>query len=161
MAVLTDSQVNRVWQRMLEAEIRSLYFGELAARFAARKQIITAVSFFLASGAAASVIAKLPALIPSLLALLVAAGMAYSIAFNLDNCIRTMTKLHCEWNRLSSEYDRLWNHWQDDDAEQVLRHLLDRAAEVSEAAMGMPYSETAINRWTEIVYARFQQPLTA
>ncbi|MGH8335666.1 MAG: hypothetical protein ACRETL_02305, partial [Gammaproteobacteria bacterium] len=44
--VLTDFQINRVWEHMLAAESRALYFGDLASRYTRRKQWITGVSFF-------------------------------------------------------------------------------------------------------------------
>ncbi|MBI4469607.1 MAG: hypothetical protein HY650_09840 [Acidobacteria bacterium] len=56
MAALTPDEVDRVWQRMAEAEVRAFYFADLAARATRQKQIITGVSFFLSSGAAATVI---------------------------------------------------------------------------------------------------------
>ena len=39
--MLTDDQINRVWQNMLAAEARSLYFGDLGSRYTRRKQWIT------------------------------------------------------------------------------------------------------------------------
>ena len=102
---------------MLAAETRSLYFGDLATRYTQRKQWITGLSFFLSSGAAASLIAKAPGWVPLLLAAVVAAITAYSMAVNLDKSIGTMVKLHCSWNQIASDYDRLWNHSYDEDAE--------------------------------------------
>src|ERR1700676_4385818 len=132
--MLTEYQANRVWERMLEAEARSLYFGDLAVTYTRRKQIITATSFFLSSGAAATMIAKMQKYFPIFPALIVELTAAYSLAVNLDRSIVTMTKLHCQWNQLSADYEHLWNHWQDDDSEVVLSSLLRRAAEASEVA---------------------------
>ena len=47
MPPLTEHQANRVWEKRVEAEVRSLYFADLANRFTVRKQIITGASFFL------------------------------------------------------------------------------------------------------------------
>jgi ATPase subunit of ABC transporter with duplicated ATPase domains len=152
--MLTEEQANRVWEKMLGAEARSLYFGDLAASYTRRKQIITGVSFFLSSGAAAAVIGKSPVYVPLILALIVALASAYSIAVNLDRSIIAMTKLHCQWNQLSADYERLWNHWQDADAEVVLTELLRRAGDASEIAIGMPYKPDALDKWQKIVYSR-------
>ena len=54
--MLTDDQIKRVWENMLAAEARSLYFGDLAARYTRRKRVITGASFFLSSGAAATLV---------------------------------------------------------------------------------------------------------
>jgi hypothetical protein len=56
--MLSEFQINRVWENMLAAETRSLYFGDLASRYTRKKQWITGLSFFLSFGAAASFIGK-------------------------------------------------------------------------------------------------------
>jgi hypothetical protein len=157
MAMLTENQTNRVWQRMVEAEVRSLYFADLASRYTKRKQIITGVSFFLSSGAAATLVARLPAFIPLILSLIVAIVTAYSMAVGLDRRIKTLSNLHYEWNHLTADYEWLWNHWRDDDADQVLADLVKRASEASEIATEMPYDEDSIDKWEQIVYSRFGQ----
>jgi uncharacterized protein (DUF2062 family) len=85
--MLTEDQAKRVWEKMLGAEARSLYFGDLARTYTRRKQIIAATSFFLSSGAAAALIAKFPSYIPLGLAVIVALMSAYSLAMNLDRSI--------------------------------------------------------------------------
>jgi hypothetical protein len=114
--LLNDGQIGRVWEKMLEAETRSLYFADLANRFTREKQWITGASFFLASGAAATVIGKAPTWVPIFLSVLSALGNAYSMAVGLDRKISTLAKLHAAWNRIASDYDRLWNHTYEDSA---------------------------------------------
>ncbi|MBZ5723145.1 MAG: hypothetical protein LAO03_22630 [Acidobacteriia bacterium] len=153
--MLTEDQANRVWERMVESEVRSLYFADLASRNTTRKQIIIGTSFFLASGAFATLIARLPVWLPTICSLLVALLTAYSMAVGLERRIGTLTKLHCQWNSLFADYERLWNHWQDEDAEEVLERLIRRANEASELATEMPNDPKSINKWAKIVYARF------
>ena len=155
--MLTESQAGRVWQRMFEAEVRSLYFAEIAARYSRRKRIITGVVFFLSSGAAATLIGSLPKLIPTILSLVVAVLTAYSIAVSLDARIGKLSKLHYEWNYLESEYERLWNHWRDEDAEKALADLVRRAREISETSTEFTCDEKLIQKWTKFVESRFQQ----
>ena len=78
--MLSEAQIKRVWGNMLAAETRALYFGDLASRYTHQKQWITGISFFLSSGAAASIISKAPAWIPLVLALIVAASTACAMA---------------------------------------------------------------------------------
>jgi hypothetical protein len=158
--MLTREEAGRVWQRMVEAEVRSYYYGDLASRDTRRKQYITGLSFFLASGAAATVIAKTPAWVPVLLSLIVALASAYSIGVGLDHRIRTLTKLHSEWNRLSDEYEHLWHHWQDSDAKEGLQEFIKQARELSELGTEMPYEVKRLERWQNMVYSRFPQPAT-
>src|ERR1700681_682290 len=107
--MLNEFQRTRVWEDLLAAETRALYFGDLAYRYTHQKQWITGLSFFFASGAAATLIGKAPAFVPIVLSLAVAAMTAYSIAVGLDRKITTMAKLHSAWNRISQEYRRLWS----------------------------------------------------
>jgi hypothetical protein len=141
---------------MVEAEVRSLYFADLANRYTRRKQFIAGLSFFLSSGAAASIIAKASNWVPILLAVIVALASAYSMAVGLDRYISGMAKLHYGWNHLAADYERLWNHWRDDDAERILEDLVKQAMEMSEQATEMPYHEKLIDKWRDIVYLRFQ-----
>lgn len=160
MSVLSEAESRRVWERMAEAEVRSLYFANLASRYSKQKQIITGISFFLSSGAAATLIGKLPSAVPLALSSVVAIVTAYSMAVGLDRRIAELSNLHSEWNQLTAEYEHLWNHWQDDDASAVLDELVRKAREASESATEMPYDEDLIKKWSTIVYARYSQAAT-
>lgn len=157
---LTEHQAARIWEERAEAEVRSLYFADLAASDVRLKQIINGVSFFLSSGAAATVVAKLPSAIPVGLALVAALAMAYSIAVNLDKRAAALVKLHCQWNHLSMDYEGLWNHWYEDGAEETLRGLQKRASEASELGIEMPYKENLIEKWSSRVYSRLRPATT-
>src|SRR5260370_921344 len=93
-----------MWTSTVSSNLAYLYFGDLAAPYPHQKQWITGLSFFFASGAAATLIGKAPSFVPIILSLAVAAMTAYSIAVGLDRKITTMAKLHSAWNRISQEY---------------------------------------------------------
>jgi len=92
--VLNEFQQGKVWAGLLSAEARSLYFGDLASAYTRKKQWINGASFFLSSGAAASIIGKSPPWVPLTLAITSALSMAYAMAVSLDRRIATMAKLH-------------------------------------------------------------------
>jgi hypothetical protein len=164
LMALTEAQTGAVWTKRYEADIRALYFGDLAAQYTARKQRIVAVSFFLSSGAAATWIAGLPyaSWIAVGMSLIVAALMAYSIAANLDKAAFKMAKLHAAWNQISDEYDRLWNHWSEDGAEAVLEDIQKRARDVSEeCTTEAPYKPKLMEKWQEHVNALYFPTETA
>ena len=151
--MLTQDQIDRVWENMLASEARSLYFGDLANRYTRRKQWITGLSFFFSSGAAATVIAKAPAWVPVLLALASAAITAYSMAVNLDGMIGTMAKLHSSWNQISTDYDRLWNHAYDEDAEDQLNAIIGKERDSSElATTDAPNDQKLLEQWQQRVF---------
>jgi hypothetical protein len=152
--MLTDHQITSVWEHLLAAETRALYFGDLTSRYTTQKQWITGVSFFLSSGAAAAIIAKAPPAIPAILALVVAAATAYAMAMNLDGRIRTMAQLQASWSHIAARYDALWNHLYDDEAEAELLDLIDREREPSQlAALSAPYNEHLLRKWQDRVFA--------
>jgi hypothetical protein len=55
------------------------------------------------------------------------------------------------------DYDALWNHWYDDNAEETLRQLNKGASEALGIGVKMPHDEPLSNKWEERVYARFRQ----
>jgi hypothetical protein len=154
--MLNDFQTNRVWENMLAAEARALYFGDLTSRYTRRKQWITGVSFFLSSGAAAALIGKAAGWVPIVLAVLVALANAYSIAVSLDRQIATMAKLHSMWSQIAAEYDRLWNHTADDDAEGELARIMDKEREPSElATQEAPNDQQLLGQWQQHVFSMY------
>ena len=156
LAMLTDHQIDRVWQNMLGAETRALYFGDLAASYTRRKQWITGVSFFCSSGAAAAIVARAPTWVPLLLSVIVAVNAAYAMAVNLEARIATMAKLHAAWAALAASYDQLWNHVRDDGAEEQFEQLVAREREASELAVSSaPYDEQRMGKWQDRVIAMY------
>ncbi len=152
--MLNEAQTKQVWENMLAAEARSFYFGDLASRYTSYKQWITGVSFFLSSGAAATIVAKTPSWVPLILALIAAAASAYSMATSLDRKISTMAKLHSAWNRIMVEYERLWNHTYAEDAEFQLERIIQLEEEPSElATTEAPNDQKLMEKWQDKVLA--------
>jgi hypothetical protein len=152
--MLNDAQIRRVWENMLAAEARSYYFGDLASRYATQKQWITGASFFLASGAAATIIAKAPDWVPIVFSLVAAAASAYSMAVSLDAKIITMAKLHSRWSRILNEYERLWSTTYADDAQDQLDRITQLEEEPSElATTEAPNDQKLMEKWQDRVFA--------
>ncbi len=154
--MLSEFQIKHVWESMLAAEARSLYFGDLASRYTRRKQWITGVSFFFSSGAAATIIAKAPQWVPLMLALVVAGATAYAMAVNLDRRIATMARLHSAWREIATQYDRLWNHASDEDSESQLDKIMERENEPSElATTDAPNDQKLLGKWQDRVFSLY------
>ena len=141
---------------MLAAETRALYFADLASRFTRTKQWITGVSFFLASGAAASLIGKLPEWVPLIASAVVAVLTAYSMAVGFDLKIRTIAKLHSTWSAIAIEYQRLWSHPDSDNAEEQLYAISQREkAPFRLAATDAPANQELLGKCQEHVFDRY------
>lgn len=153
--MLLESQANRVWWEMFEAEVRSVYFGDLASKYTRTRQVISGISLFLSSGAAATIAASSPPGVPLAMSVIVALLTAYSISANLERTIAMTVKLHCAWNQLAMDYERLWHHWQDDDAEEIYKQLQARALEASQIGTEAPYKEALIEKWTARVREKY------
>jgi len=150
---LTREQADQVWEDQLYAEARSLYFGDLASIYANRKQWITGLTFFLSSGAAATLIAKLPVWCPIVLSTIVAVVTAYAVAVNLDSKVRTMAKLHYAWNQIGNDYKSLWHHHYRDEAEADLADIQRRETEISElATTDAPNDVKRMEHWQNQVF---------
>lgn len=151
--MLTQNETDRVWGKMVEAEVRSLYFGELASRYSKRKQILAGLTFFLSS-AGAVIASKVAFWLPALMSASIAVMTAYTIATGLDRRVLTMAKLHGQWNQIASDYGHLWEHWYEDRAEEKLADLIRRSREASEVGTtDAPYDEQLMEKWQERVYA--------
>lgn len=152
--MLTEDQINRVWQGMLAAETRAMYFSDLATQYARRKQLITGLSFFLSSGAAATIIARAPGWVPVVLSVVTAALTAYSIAAGLDRKTSTMVKLASSWREIASAYDRLWNHAYDPGASADLYKIMQSENAPSDLAAtdGLPIDEKRLDTWQQRVF---------
>jgi hypothetical protein len=152
--MLTDQQITRVWEHLLAAETRALYFGDLVQAHTRRKQWITGLSLFGSSAAFATVLAALPAWLPAGLALVGALASIYAIAANLDGQIATMARLYAAWHGLALQYEQLWDHTWTEDAEVQLERIVDREREPSELAVaGAPYDERRLAHWQDRVFA--------
>ncbi len=91
------------------------------------------------------------------MAIIVALLTGYSIAVNLDKAALTMANLHGEWNRLSNDYEHLWNRWYADDAGDTLKALLERAGQVSvKGSTEAPYDQNLMDKWETYVYSQYQ-----
>lgn len=151
--MLTETQLTTVWERQIDAEVRSFYFADLTHRYSLQKQVITFTTFFLASGAAATLVGKCPSWVAIVLSLVAALLIAYSVAFNIDGKVMTMSKLHGEWATLAVEYESLRDGPDGENAGSILRELLRRDLEASRiATTDAPHDEKRMDRWADHVF---------
>lgn len=153
--MLTEKQITTAWQSMFEAEVRSCYYGDLASLYTLYKKLTIAASFILSSIAAALVLAGLwHAYAPAALNLLIALITGASIGFSLDEQVSRLVRLRYSWSQVASRYERLWNRWDEDNAESVLLNLQQQARELSDEGLNAPCWEKRIKHWYDHVLAR-------
>lgn len=161
--VLSEAQIERVWQGMLGAEIRANYFAELTERYNRRQRWATWGTLFMSSGALATILIQLPAQ----WAWVRAAFAAVATALSLFSVVRQNSKLavdaadlHARWNKLSCEYEKLWEDVTVDDALRILDALTDQRRELSKSGRTFPNDERAMLKWENHVLAHRLQPQT-
>lgn len=146
--IFTREQIHDLWDRRISSEVRALYFADLTSVLSRRKQWIAGISFFLSSGAAATLVGGLPKWVAILCSVLVAGMTAYVFAFNLDTKIQLLSRLHSDWNRLADEYADLWNHTYAAEAPSRLDALLRQERELSSLAVtDAPNDQKRMRRW--------------
>lgn len=154
--MLNEFEIDQVWEGMLSAEARSLYFASLASRYTRQKQLITGLSFFLSSGVVVGLLAKLPNVITLMAALLVALLNAYSVAVGLEKKIGTMVKLHSRWQEIATGYSDLWSRTYEEDAKNKLAQIVKMERDPSElAAVEAPNDEALMGKWQDRVFASY------
>jgi hypothetical protein len=157
--MLTEPQISRVWQCKMEAEARSYYFAEIASRESTIKRWITGGTFFLSSATVVTILAD-HKYSSSFFALLIAIANGYQIAVGQDGKIKTAAKLQLGWIELEHDYDKLWSHVHDDNAEAILSNCLDRERELSEtASTEIGYRPEDWRKWLDIVHKKYDTGL--
>jgi hypothetical protein len=61
------------------------------------------------------------------------------------------SELHFKWNRLSAQYESLWNNVYSNEATQKLDALIERSAELSKSATHLPYRKRLMEKWEDHV----------
>lgn len=161
---LSQAQIQRVWEGMLGAEIRSNYFAELVLRFNTEQKLLTWLTLFLSSGALVTILASIPAnysWIRPILAALAAGTSLYSVVRQNQKSAVDATNLHAKWLRLASRYTELWENLYRQDAEDKLRELTTLAEDASVAGNVLPNDEARMLKWENYVLAHHGLPVTA
>src|ERR1700722_13460517 len=139
--MLSDAQIERVWQGMLGAEIRANYFAELTERYNRRQRLATWGTLFMSSGALATILVQLPspwAWVRALFAAIATALSLYSVVRQNNKLAVDAADLYARWNKLSCEYEKLWEDVTVDNAISLLDHLTDGGVELSKSATAFP-----------------------
>ncbi|MGH9657352.1 MAG: hypothetical protein ACRD96_02350, partial [Bryobacteraceae bacterium] len=88
-----------------------------------------------------------------------AAGLSlYSLVTQNQKLAVDSADLHGRWNKLAHDCERLWENLYRNDADEELRRLTERGAEISKAGALFPYEEKRMLKWEEHVVSHRVQP---
>ena len=161
--MLSEAQIERVWQGMLGAEIRANYFAELTERYNRRQRWATWGTLFMSSGALATILIQLPAQwawVRAVFAAVATALSLYSVVRQNSKLSVDAADLYARWNKLSSQYEKLWEDVTVDGAIDILEALTEHGRELSKSATAFPNDERAMLKWENHVIAHRLQPQT-
>ena len=159
--MLSESQIERVWQGMLGAEIRANYFAELTERYSRYQRWATWGILFMSSGALATILIQLPphwSWARVIFAAITTALSLFSVVRQNNQRAVDAADLHLRWNKLSSEYEKLWEDVTVDNAIYILDNLGDRGRELSKSATAFPNDKQTMLKWENHVLAHRLQP---
>ncbi|MFN0105543.1 MAG: hypothetical protein ACKV2U_26085 [Bryobacteraceae bacterium] len=137
---------------MLGSEIRADYFAELAGTYLFRQRSATWATLFLASGSVASIlVSQVSVELRLLIAIATMAVSLYSAVIHNQKLAVDAADLHAKWNRLSMDYEKLWENVYTDGAVPKLDALTDRSDELSKSRTLFPNKPKAMLRWQKHV----------
>ncbi|HWZ42934.1 MAG TPA: hypothetical protein VNW97_05635 [Candidatus Saccharimonadales bacterium] len=160
--MLSDFQINDLWEQWISAETRSLYFAEMGRRYSLWQNALIWTTLLLASGATVTLISDwLPkeyAWIKPALTALTAALSFLSIVMQNPKKYADCADLHFKWNRLAGEYKTLWNETYADDSAAILARLNDKGADLSKTGMWIANKKRMLLKWEDHVLRQHGVP---
>lgn len=161
---LNEYDQNRLWENLIGAETRSLYFAALVQTLRVRQRWLTGGSLILSSGAAITIFTSaLPehAWVKGVLALLSAVFSAVSlVSANEKNAIEA-SDLSYRWQNLANSYQQLWSDMYAEDAPERLRELSDEEAKVSKSSTSLPNMVRLMEEAEDNVAMHYSRKLAA
>ena|SRR5437660_4112244 len=149
--MLSDFQINDLWEQWISAETRSLYFAEMGRRYNLLHSFLMWATLLLASGATATLISDWVspkyAWIRPLLTSLAAALSLASVVMQNPKKFADCSDLHYKWNKLAVEYKALWDKTYSPEAEATLSRLNDKGTELSRAGTWIANKRKMMLRW--------------
>jgi hypothetical protein len=166
LIMLSQMQQKDVWERWLAAETRANYFADLSGRFAWWQTFLTWTALFSSSGAAFAIVSdsRIPARwswIKPVLAVFTAAVSLLAVVTQNQKRSSECSDLHFKWNRLSTQYEALWNDMYSSEAQKKLESLIEKGAELSKSAAHLPYRKRLMERWEDHVIRQHAPDYTA
>lgn len=148
--MLVEEQVRDVWEKLIDAETRTYYFGDLAGFYVRQKQIVTFLSLFLSCSAVLTVLSKAPAWITAMMSIVVALAAAYALAFDLDQKARIMAALNHSWAEVASDYERIWESPYNAESEALYSQLEEKVRDLL-AMIEAPKDQKRMAKWKDRV----------
>jgi hypothetical protein len=148
MKVMESGTLRRmVWDEMLFASMRSNYFGELVLHYQNLEKWLTVCSALASSGAVATAVTAASQWVKIGFPAVAAANGFWLLFSQYSIQARDAADLHAGWNSLSTEYERIWNHLDDPQAEEKFDQAFERAEILSKSGTKFPNNTKRLGYW--------------
>lgn len=152
LPALTEHQQKRLWDDLVLAEARTLYFGELATQYHNTQRWLTCGLLVASSAAVAGLLPWLPTWFAPVFSLVTAAVGIYSTVSNYQKKGLDASEISARWSRKAKAYERLWEDMYRDDVLQRLNEIEDSDPELPRAGQALgPYEKDRMVRWQDHV----------
>lgn len=115
-----------VWESLLNADLRSRYFGHLAGSLQTRERVLTIIVGVLSSGAFLALIIKTEvAYLPHTFSALAALGSILLANLKLGKSAALSASIYSKWLTIQREYELLWAQLDSLSSEQAAKRWRD------------------------------------
>jgi hypothetical protein len=138
-----------VWEEMIFANMRANYFAELVSHYQKIEKTLRVVSLVSSSGAAATVLTAAPDWIKIGFPIIAAFVSLWLLFSQYGMMSRDAADLHVGWDGLAGDYERLWNHLEDPNAEALYYQIYERGESLSKTGTRFPNRKKRVSYWMD------------
>ncbi len=136
-----------VWEEMLFASMRANYFSELLRTYQTRDKWLRVAILVASSGAVATALPEISTWAKLLAPILAVFGSFWLLISQYSMLARDAADLHSGWSGLARDYERLWSHLDDSQAEAQFHQIYEYGESLSKTGAKFPYKAKRLEYW--------------
>ena len=138
-----------VWEEMLCGNMRANYFAELLRTYQRRDKWLRVGILVASSGAVATALPEISAWTKLLAPILAVSGSIWLLISQYSSLARDAADLHSGWSGLARDYERLWSHLDDPQAEAKFHQIYECGESLSKTGAKFPYKAKRLEYWLD------------
>ena len=136
-----------VWEEMVYSNMRASYFGDLVRVYQERDKWIRVAVLLLTSGSMATAMLGLDQNVKLVLPVLATIGSLWLLLSQYSTLSRDASELCMEWGNIAKEYERIWNHLDEPDAEASYERIYENAGKLTKQGAKFPQRGKRLEHW--------------
>jgi len=138
-----------VWEEMLFANMRANYFAELLRTHQRRDKWLRVGTLVASSGAVATTLPEISGWAKLLAPILAVFGSFGLLISQYSVLAGDAADLHSGWSGLAGDYERLWIHLDDPQAEAKFHQIYECGESLSKTGAKFPYKAKRLEYWLD------------